>query len=107
MQKETKLEKLVEKIIETLVVGLVVGFFIFVYNQSKKVDKVDSKVETQSLVNKQLIKDLAETKALVATLQNEIRMSDMRIPPVSAQAFQEQIQQNIDKEIYRSQELKR
>lgn len=110
MTKSSKLEKIVEKIIETLIVGLVVGFFMFLYNQSKKVDKVDSKVEAGSLVDKTLTESISRNKSDIISLKNmvykEYPFTGFQ-PEKSAEEVKEEIEQTIDKELYRAKELKR
>lgn len=103
-------EKIIDRILDTLITGLVVGWFAFTWNQSRKVDEVDNKVAAQSLVDKQIIEDIAEFKAEFYEFKKEITNNDPFMEPIeikSAAAIREEIQQGIDKEIYRSKELKR
>ena len=109
-EEKSRLSKIVDKIVETLIVGLVVGFFAFNYNQSKKVDEVEDTTESLSLVDKQIINDLAKQKADFLKFKNELNSKDPFSEPIQekeVEEIKEEIQQGIDKEIYRARELQR
>lgn len=90
-----------------VVASLTVAFFALMWERSSKVVDYEERISIQRTVDGQLADEIGKIKARVDRVEDHITIDGIELRAEDVSQEQEQVQQKLDKAIYREKELRK